>query len=196
MKKLLLAIGLLTFSLYTWAQKGGAPRQVQLESRMIEVHKHYLQSIGVEFGLPVGDLHKGYSAGIGASYTGNYLVNKTFAISGDASYMYLFGKTVSGPITSYKYPGASEVNILAGPRLVILPNTSAAFRIGESIEFVKGNNGSSFAWQGELSHMFVPALGKIPILGAMFRYTSSGSSSNRMELGIFITPHVILSHEK
>jgi type II secretory pathway component GspD/PulD (secretin) len=190
MKNILLTICLLALSTYTWAQKN-APRQVELETKYIEINKHYLQDIGIDFGLPVGDLHKGYSFGIGANYTGNYLVNKTFAVSGDASYMYLFGKTVSGPVTSYKYPGANEINILAGPRLVILPNTAASFRVGESIEFVNGDHSSSFAWQGEVSHMFAPALGKIPFLGALFRYTSSGRSSNRLELAIFITPHII-----
>ena len=194
MKKILLVISLSAFSLFIWAQKG-SPRQVQVESRIIEANKHYMQDIGVEFGLPVGDLSKGYSFGIGANYTGNFLLNKTFAISGDASYMFMFGKTVNGGATSYKYPGQNTINILAGPRLVILPNTAAAFRIGESFEFVKGDHGSSFAWQGEVSHMFPSALGKVPILGAMFRYTSSGSSDNRMELGIFITPHIISREE-
>ena len=190
MKKILLAIGLFSFSIPSWAQKNTS-RQVEIETKFLEVNKHFLQDIGVEFGLPVGDLHKGYSFGIGANYTGNYLVNKTFAISGDASYMYLFGKTVSGPVTSYKYPGTSEINILAGPRLVILPNTTVSGRIGLSVELVNGDSGTSFAWQGELAHMFPSALGKIPILGSMFRFTSSGKSSDRLELGIFITPHII-----
>jgi Flp pilus assembly secretin CpaC len=56
---------------------------------------------------------------------------------------------------------------------------------------VNGDHGSAFAWQAEVSHMFASALGKIPVLGALFRYTSAGSSSNRMELVIFITPHII-----
>ncbi|HVT85238.1 MAG TPA: hypothetical protein VHD35_08530 [Chitinophagaceae bacterium] len=190
MKKLLLAISLLSLIVSAWAQRS-APRQVDIQARYIETDKHFLQQVGIDFGLPVGDLSKGYSFGIGANYTGNVLLNKTVAISGDASYMYLFGKSVSGGATTYKYPGANEINILAGPKVELAPNNAAAIRAGTNLEFVNGDHGSAFAWQAEVSHMFASALGKIPVLGALFRYTAAGSSSNRMELAIFITPHIV-----
>ena len=68
MRKLFFAISLLTFSICSMAQREKA-KQINIESKFIEMNRHYMDQIGVDFGLPVGDLHTAYSFGIGADYT-------------------------------------------------------------------------------------------------------------------------------
>lgn len=187
MKKILLAVSITAITLSAWAQV--TPRKVNLETKLIEADRHFFQSIGIEFGLPVGEQGENYSAGIGASYTANFLINETFAISGDLSYMNLIGKTIN----NYAVNNLSNVNILAGPRVVVNNNTAVAVRAGVSIVLVKKNSDADFAWQAEATQMLPGKLGKIPVLGALFRYTSNTTS--RVELGIFIRPRIIIDND-
>ena len=204
MKNKLTAIWALSFCLCTYAQNK-SPRQVDIQSRFIEAKKNYLQQLGVDFALPAGDFNKDYSFGLGVNYTGNLLLDKRFSISGDASYKYFFGKeiTVVGgnatmPVTErVKAPAENEISILAGPRAIVLPNTGVSIKAGLSVPIIKNNAESSFAWSASIDHIFdTPAPGDIPLLkkfflGAGLRYGSSGSSGEKTELLIFITPRII-----
>jgi len=84
-----------------------------------------------------------------------------------------------------------EVSNVVDSSVIGLPTTSK--RSADTVAVVKDNNtiviGGLISNQMTTSQSKVPILGDIPFLGALFRSTHNGS--NKTNLLIFITPHVI-----
>lgn len=164
---------MLSSSLFCFAQHK-ATNQVSIESRYVQVDKHFMSEIGLDFTAPTGDWKDQHGVGIGANYTMNMIASKNVTIVGEANYDYIFGKEItSGGYggNSVKYDPIHRIQLMAGPKLVTgTSDISLSLEVGGALSFFNGSSEGGFCWRtalGKTISMHTP-----PILRVEFGYGS------------------------
>ena len=132
MKKVILSATILTLSvLSAYAQKESAETN------------SFKFSVGIEGGLPTGDLKTFSSFGIGGSIQGDYKVAENFALTLNAGYISFSGKTVSVLGESFKYPALNIIPVLVGGKYYFTESVYGSAQVGLSFVSTKGESSSS-----------------------------------------------------
>ncbi|MDN3655775.1 outer membrane beta-barrel protein [Ferruginibacter paludis] len=132
MKKVMLSAVILTLSVLT--------ASAQKESAETNSFKF---SVGVEGGLPTGDLKTTSSFGIGGSIQGDYKATESFALTLNAGYLSFSGKTVSLLGESIKYPSINIIPVLAGGKYYFTESVYGSAQVGVSFVSMTGESSSS-----------------------------------------------------
>ena len=78
--------------------------------------KEFKFSVGVEAGLPLGDLKEGSSFGIGGSVMGEYAAAESLGLTLSAGYLTFSGKTIDVDGESFKSPSLNLIPVLVGAK--------------------------------------------------------------------------------
>jgi hypothetical protein len=100
-------------------------------------------SVGVEGGLPTGDLKTTSSFGIGGSIQGDYKATENFALTLTAGYISFSGKSVSLLGESIKYPTLNIIPVLVGGKYYFTESVYGSAQVGISFVSATGESSSS-----------------------------------------------------
>ncbi|SHG10773.1 hypothetical protein [Pedobacter caeni] len=132
MKKLILSVAFSLFILSVTAQDKIDPQKKSPEMNTKQNINRFQLSIGLDEGIPVGELSKYSSFVMGASIQGEYAVLKELGLTLSANYLYFLGKNGR--------TGLSFVPVLAGAKfylsrkIYISGQLGAAMYIGQDSE--------------------------------------------------------------
>ncbi|MFT3679770.1 MAG: outer membrane beta-barrel protein [Ferruginibacter sp.] len=122
MKKVILSVAVFAIaSLSATAQKEAAS------------DKQLKFSVGVEAGLPIGDAKEGYSFGIGGSAQAEYAAAENVALTLNAGYITLLGKTIE----EEKVPSLKLIPVLAGAKFFFNEKVYGHAQLGMTFASVK-----------------------------------------------------------
>jgi hypothetical protein len=112
-------------------------------------------SVGVEAGLPLGDLKEGSSFGIGGSAMAEYAAAENLGLTLGAGYLTFLGKTVEGE----KGPSLNLIPVLVGAKYYFSPKFYGHAQLGMTFASVKieglgSANTSAFT--------YAPTIGVLP----------------------------------
>lgn len=110
-------------------------------------------SIGVEAGLPVGDISNGYNFVIGGSLKYEQPIASDVAVTLTAGYSSFQGKTVAG----YKFPAVGFVPVKAGLKFNIADAFYGEAQLGAAFS-TKKNGGTAFAYSPGIGYKFSDAI--------------------------------------
>jgi len=130
--------------------------------------------IGVDFGLPTGDLNKGYKLGIGGSLLFQTPVAQNLNFTASAGYLSFTGKEFTSPgIGTYKVQSYAAIPVKAGLRYFLAENIFVGGELGAAFGTSSGA-GTSFVYAPNLGVEF-PVADKSTIeLGARYESWSKG----------------------
>ena len=136
MKKLIFTLAIATFGLAAGAQDKASDKTLKF-------------SVGVEAGLPLGDIKEIASIDIGGSLQNKYIATKTVGITLSADYLTFSNKSVNFGGGSVKLPSTSIVPVLAGAKFYFSEKFYGHAQAG--LSFFNNGGGSAFT--------YAPALG-------------------------------------
>jgi len=197
MKKLFFCLCLLS-GLYCLGQDIKA-RQVSIETRYVQVDKHFLSEVGLDFGFPTGDWKDQYGVGIGTNYTMNMIASKNVTIVGEVNYDYIFGKEVSSVVyggPSQKYDPIHRIELMAGPKLVTgKSDISLSLEAGGALSFFNGTSEGGFCWRaalGKVINLHTPPILRMEFGYGSFQYLDKARGALELRaLIVLVSPKII-----
>ena len=130
--------------------------------------------IGVDFGLPTGDLNETHKLGIGGSLLFQTPIAQNLNFTASAGYMSFTGKDVTFPVIgTIKVPNYSAIPVKAGLRYFLAENIFVGGELGAAFGTNEGA-GTSFVYTPNVGVEF-PVADKSTIeLGARYESWSKG----------------------
>jgi len=168
MKKVIFTLAIATLGLTAVAQDKGSDKQLKF-------------SVGVEAGLPLGDLKETSSLGIGGSVMGEYAAAESLGLTLSAGYLTFSGKTIEDE----KMPALNLIPVLVGAKYHFNDKFYGHAQLGMSFASVKvlGVSASTSAFT------YAPTIGVTPsenidISLKYQAYTKGGSSTSFLGLRV------------
>lgn len=172
MKKLIFTLAIAAVGLTAAAQDKASDKSLKF-------------SVGVEAGLPLGDLKDVSSFGIGGSVMGEYAAAESLGLTLSAGYMTFSGKTIEEDGESFKAPSLNLIPVLVGAKYHFNEKFYGHAQLGMSFASVKvaGVSASTSAFT------YAPTIGVTPsenidISLKYQSYTKGGSSTSFLGLRV------------